>query len=113
MINIIIFSGATPAASKVNFISWLDNLVSRNSGMQVIAYDCDGYRLPGCYHHLTQDNLFIIESKLSSYTTWGQQCMEKGIGAGRYIVIAGAGFGQCTLVHINLGPFVGPQPADK
>ena len=74
MINIVIFSGATPANSKNNIMLWMDNLVLRYSNADTLVKDCGGNRLQGCYHHLKQDHAFVNRGR-----TWHQQCTSNNI----------------------------------
>ena len=84
----------TAAASKTNFLAWLDGLVtSIVPGRLVFVYEDPSNqvnKLEGHYHHIREEELQDIEQKLMNVLDqWALQCMNAipPLSLGRYMII--------------------------
>ena len=59
-----VLPGATPAASKANLATWLDNVVQSLTKHNSLVY-LDPNRENGFYHHILLSELLTITSTLS------------------------------------------------
>ena len=75
-------SGATPAASKLNFMQWLDGVVQglcKNNTL--VTYE--GLRQYGFFHQIMMNEFVTITSILSqAFKVWGQDCATNGHSCG-------------------------------
>ena len=97
--------GTTPAASKVNFTTWLDAVVSSVATEDVFVYDHRRQRVEGHYTGLRNNKYQTSISKLSGLSEWAAQCTTNRISCGTLLVISIGGRGSTTSVPILCGPF--------
>ena len=74
--------GATLAASKINFMRWLDLVIQG-----LTKYNCFVYhgsiRQYGFFHHILMSEFLSITSVLSqAFAQWGRDCAANGFSCG-------------------------------
>ena len=95
--------GGTAAASKENFMTWIDNIIIAHGGRIALVTCVDGTLRRGLYQSLTLAQFLRIESELSVNRVWIHQALNANLSAGRYFSIGGSGKGSCTITNTNLG----------
>ena len=67
--------GGTAAASKENFMTWIDNIIIEHGGRMALVKKIDGTPRCGMYQSLTLAQFLRIESELSAHRAWFQQAL--------------------------------------
>ena len=99
--------GATPAASKLNFMQWLDSVIQgltkRNT---LVTYG--GIRQYVFFHQLLLSEFMNITSVLSQAVgTWGRDCAANGFSWGVCFYVGGRNRQHNVHLSSGWGPFLG------
>ena len=100
--------GTNPGDSAKNFRKFMDELVEKYGGPASFVFKLTGERIEGVFHRLQQQQHSTIEGAITSLSLLQSAITQKGVAthsAGTYLSIAGAGKGNCEIVHKKLGPF--------
>ena len=84
----------------------MNKLVMDVAGPQCLIKSRDGHQILLVYHQLLQQKHTYIEAKLGDLLDWEWQCKQTNLSAGMYLLVIGAGKGQCCFVHKQLGPVI-------
>ena len=102
-----VLPGTTPAASKTNFLRWLDNVIQAETKHNALVYR-GSVREDGFYHQIMFDEFLIITSVLSqAFRQWGRDCAANGISCGTCYYVGGTGKGKTMFSYqAEWGPFL-------
>jgi len=99
-------TGINAAQSKINFLQWLDNIISAMSSNNPFVVNGNGAREPGLYHHLLGHEFDQITSLLSQATAqWGGDCAAHSYTCGSLYYVRNGGRGNITITCQVWGPF--------
>ena len=104
IVNIVYPLGSTPNISRKIFITWLNDIVCKNS-KGTNSKTSAGENIEGCFESLTCSELSKVTAALTDYNGWNGACLQHNVSAGKMLVITGSE-SKMTVNQYSLGPFV-------
>ena len=94
-----VLPGATLAASKANFVSWLDAVIQGMTKHDTLVYH-GTVREPGFYHQILMKEFVVITLVLSqAFGEWGRDCATNALSCGVCYYVAGAEDGSLMITY--------------
>ena len=97
--------GATAAESKINFMDWMDNLVSSVAGEESKLYTLSGERQHGTFVNLSNSEFAKVIAKLTKLRIWSSAIVARSYTCGAFFMIMQGGRGDVSHQGIFIGPF--------